>query len=174
MLFVNKLLEQNGMKELYHSKVTQQKFISKFVQNKAYLFDGNVFISVGFRCWKNISNASDIDQCNLNNQYTQISRSIWFVERFHHTKVFICFSKWFSCSYLIIHRFEPPGMISAGMSCYLHVTFEPKVNRAVLIFYSWTNSAFRRSMKIFGVKSNFSPKQACSLFRFVAKSRKWR
>ena len=26
-------------------------------------------------------------------------------------------------------RFDPPGMISAGMSCYLHVTFAPKVNR---------------------------------------------
>ncbi|CAF0802559.1 unnamed protein product [Adineta ricciae] len=25
-------------------------------------------------------------------------------------------------------KFEPPGMISAGMSCYLHVTFEPKIN----------------------------------------------
>ncbi|CAF0828693.1 unnamed protein product [Rotaria sp. Silwood1] len=25
-------------------------------------------------------------------------------------------------------KFEPPGMISAGMSCYLYVTFEPKIN----------------------------------------------
>ena len=30
--------------------------------------------------------------------------------------------------YLYI-RFEPPGMISAGMSCYLYVTFEPKVKK---------------------------------------------
>ncbi|CAF3926048.1 unnamed protein product [Adineta steineri] len=28
----------------------------------------------------------------------------------------------------IILKFEPPGMISAGMSCYLYVTFEPKIN----------------------------------------------
>jgi hypothetical protein len=27
-----------------------------------------------------------------------------------------------------MNRFEPPGMISAGMSCYLYVTFEPKVD----------------------------------------------
>jgi hypothetical protein len=31
-------------------------------------------------------------------------------------------------NYFINNRFEPPGMISAGMSCYLHITFEPKVD----------------------------------------------
>jgi hypothetical protein len=36
--------------------------------------------------------------------------------------------------YLYI-RFEPPGMISAGMSCYLYVTFEPKVKKLVLVLF---------------------------------------
>jgi hypothetical protein len=37
---------------------------------------------------------------------------------------------------LFINRFEPPGMISAGMSCYLYVTFEPKVNKSYIVLYS--------------------------------------
>ena len=57
-------------------------------------------------------------------------------------------------NFFIHYRFEPPGMISAGMSCYLYVTFEPKVDKFEYC-YSLLFSYIYRSMKIFEVKLNF-------------------